>query len=545
MEESSNKTKKSKKSKKSPSSSSSKKRRSTKAQGGDLVQNSINPTITLENTTDNMNDALSTASTEKNSNIIGTQADDAADDAADAADAAANDTANDDNGHAIKSVQIEIPQPNPALSHEKATPQSASSSTTTTSSSSRRILYDLILAKNFTQAEEFLSNTNISIKDKKVNLQYQDNTDNEFNQGHTPVVRAILKQSTPFSLIKLMIQYGGIQTLRIPNTSQWTILHWAAYSNHVSLDVFKLILQKCDLAMIKGVNNYGKTSLEILFEKVQSSSSSSSSSSSIHAQNQQDVMKSVMDKVHALITKEQRLVLHQQQLSKINAVAYHDHSQYSHGRTTTNTSGNSNSSIYQTIKWARQLPESQQNTVLFKHDGFKNLLNYIFISRPYLFVSMMDLYVQLGIVAIYSFFLRTALHSSSPSSAELIPSLIILTIGFIWFFLRKTTQLLSSQLKMFILEPCNVLDMIQFVLLIGSIFIVLMLMDNEDERGFSISVLDRIVFTAATCVSWLKLLFVVGNLYYSIAVFIIAVIAVSMIVASIQYYFCLISYTSI
>jgi hypothetical protein len=148
-------------------------------------------------------------------------------------------------------------------------------------------------------------------------------------------------------------------------------------------------------------------------------------------------------------------------------------------------------------------------------------LNFIFISPHYLFVAMADLYVQLAVVLVYSVFLNQV-------AFPIFPSLIILTTGFGWFLIRKTTQLMTSYLKTFFLEPANVLDIIQFALLAGSITIVYL--GEMNEGGWTIVLLsriDRLVLTSATCVSWLKLLFVIGNLYYSVAVFVAAVITVS------------------
>lgn len=345
-----------------------------------------------------------------------------------------------------------------------------------------KLLYDWIIAKDWKKAEEYLTDRDIPKEEKKTALKFQDE-----DNGHTPLVRAILKQSAPISLIKAMIKTGGLEVLQLKNQSDWHVLHWAAYSNHVSLEVYKLLIQKSNLEMFYATNNYNNTPLEILLEKGKSTSTS-------------------MDKIQAIIAKEQRL-------------------------------SNSNYSLTKTISWARQFPESEQNIIL-KHSFFKTILNSVFISPQYLFVSMMDLYIQFAIVLVFSFFLRNAIldddmnsstnSGSSGSTGSIMPTLIILIFGFIWFFIRKTTQLMSSFLKTFFLEPSNVLDIIQFVLLVGSIAIISVggtnITDGSDSR---LSTMDRVVFTSTTCISWLKLLFVIGNLYYSVAVFVAAIITVS------------------
>lgn len=333
-------------------------------------------------------------------------------------------------------------------------------------------LYQLVIAKKWKEAEEFLSAEDISREEKIDALSYRDE-----DNGHTPLVRAILKNKVstpiPIHLLKSMIKIGGLDVLQLKNYSDWNVLHWASYSNHVTLEVFKLVVQKSNLSMINAKNNYNKSPLDILLEKGSAAT---------------------MYKIQCIITREKQL-------------------------------SNANTSMRRTISWARDLPKPEQ-LLLFKNSYFRNMLNSIFISPHYLFVAMADLYVQLAVVLVYSVFLR--ISSVNQLAFPIFPSLIILATGFGWFVIRKTTQLMTSYLKTFFLEPANVLDIIQFVLLAGSITIVYL--GEMSEGGWTnvqLSRIDRLVLTSATCVSWLKLLFVIGNLYYAVAVFVAAIITVS------------------
>ena len=116
-------------------------------------------------------------------------------------------------------------------------------------------LYQLVIAKKWKDAEEFLFAENISREEKIDALSYRDE-----DNGHTPLVRAILKNKVstpiPIHLLKSMIKIGGLDVLQLKNYSDWNVLHWASYSNHVTLEVFKLVVQKSNLSMIHSKNNY-------------------------------------------------------------------------------------------------------------------------------------------------------------------------------------------------------------------------------------------------------------------------------------------------
>jgi hypothetical protein len=330
-------------------------------------------------------------------------------------------------------------------------------------------LYEWVILKQWKEAEDFLSDEEIENEQKVNSLCYQDE-----DNGHTPLIRAVLKQSAPTSLLKNMIRIGGLEMLQIKNESDWTILHWVAYSNHVSIETFKLILHKCDLVMISSKNNYNNTALEILLEK--------GHAESIH-------------KIQALLAKEQQLT-------------------------------KSNSSMSQTISWARELPKKEQIHV-FKNDAFKNMLNAMFISPQFLFVAMADFYIQFAVVLVFSYLVQ---NSIAKGDVGVLPSILILFFALLWFLIRKTTQLVTSYLKTFFLDPMNVLDIIHFVLLIGSISIISVEgLGSSGLADIELSTIDRTALTLATCASWLKLLFVIGNLYYSVAVFVVAMITVSVI----------------
>ena len=364
--------------------------------------------------------------------------------------------------------------------------------------------YDLVSSKKWKEAQEYLLDEEINKAVKKSVLFYRDE-----DMGHTALVRAILRQNTPISLIKAMVKIGGVDVLQLKNFTGWNVLHWAAYSNHVNLEVFKLLLHGCSLDVLSATNNYGNTPLETLLEK--------RDAAPIH-------------KIQAIIAKEKQLISDSSSVSS-NSANY--------------------KSIYNTISWARELAISEQIYV-FKNNSFRNMLNAMFISPKYLFVAMADFYVQLAIVIVFSFVLRQSIMDITASSGIdsgsgfgrstlLLSSFITLIVGFVWFVIRKTTQFMTSHLNTFFLDPENVLDIIQFVLLMGSIMIIQMVdlrfrnmnydqgggTGEEDDIGIELSTISRIVFTSATCVSWLKLLLVIGNLYYSVAVFVTAVIVVS------------------
>jgi len=349
------------------------------------------------------------------------------------------------------------------------TPETAAASSTVSEDAR---LYELITSKNWKRAEEFLDDKSTFNKEEKLeNLQYQD------SNGYTPLVKAVLKKSAPVSLIKTMINLGKRETLEVTNDSDWNVLHWAAYSNNVSLEVFKLILEKSNRDVIYAKNNYDKTPLEILLNRNKAA---------------------FIDKTLALLVKEQLL---------------------SDQKTTVDRLCTSWSTI-KTLAWAHHLPESEKDIVL-ERPLFKAILNSTFICPRYIFISMMDLYMQIALVLVFSFFLRNAIIQSDTSPFL---SLIILVVCFVWFLIREMTELMLTYLKNYFLEPTNVLDIIQFVLLAGSIVIIFA--SGIDDDLNPLSTIDHAVFISATCVAWLKLLFVVGNLYYNGAVFANGVITI-------------------
>ncbi len=144
----------------------------------------------------------------------------------------------------------------------------------------------------------------------------------------------------------------------------------------------------------------------------------------------------------------------------------------------------------------------------------KTALNHSIVQVPSLFILFLDLLLQAALIVALSFFV---------TSNEVMPSLVSnILVGFVvWISIREFTQMyFAKTLYAYVLHQSNWVDLAQIVVVI---LLLAWGSENVDER----------LLITSIGVSWLRLVIVSGNLVYSVAVFVKAVVRVSL---SIQYW---------
>lgn len=150
---------------------------------------------------------------------------------------------------------------------------------------------------------------------------------------------------------------------------------------------------------------------------------------------------------------------------------------------------------------------------ILKTDFMKKHLTERFIQPIPLAVLVMDLYVQVLIVCVFSFFI----NNTFPNPVKSTTINLILVICVSWRLLREMMQLVTSSLGAYVSDLFNICDIVQLVFIIWT-----MGMDLDDHSSGS----NRTVLTIATFYSWVELLLELHNFRYDLAVFVTATIKV-------------------
>ncbi len=147
-------------------------------------------------------------------------------------------------------------------------------------------------------------------------------------------------------------------------------------------------------------------------------------------------------------------------------------------------------------------------------------LNQKIVEVPSLLVLFLDLNLQLLTIFVFSVLL---------TSGEKIPdaATIILSASSIWFAIREISQAISvASFYDYIGEASNWIDVLQLGL---SLYFIISKLYN----------VDQVMLIVSIGTSWLRLIFVSGNLVYSVAIFVSALVPVSESHLSVVTYDCL------
>lgn len=157
----------------------------------------------------------------------------------------------------------------------------------------------------------------------------------------------------------------------------------------------------------------------------------------------------------------------------------------------------------ETMEWAKTLSRDKRDELFDRSPFMKSLLNRNF--RRVLPLVMLDLMMQILIVLYFSFFIRTP---NMPHRSA------VLLITFSWTLFRELNQLNNDTIKIYISQPSNWVDFSQ-------VFILAIIISDWDNGN------DYTTHTvAAIGISWLRLLFSLGNFIFSLSVFVAAMVQV-------------------
>jgi hypothetical protein len=158
------------------------------------------------------------------------------------------------------------------------------------------------------------------------------------------------------------------------------------------------------------------------------------------------------------------------------------------------------------------LPSEDRDEFEFmNHSYFRKTINAKIIQPFSLSILFLDVAVQGLVMAVFSFTINVAVKElPTTSMAGLIPCLL-------WLLFREIVQYLSATAKFYFGDAANFVDLIQIVLVI-----VVLLISFIGKAG-----IGEGLMVACIGVAWTRLIFVISNLHYSLALFVAALLQVS------------------
>eukprot|EP00979_Chaetoceros_neogracilis_P006963 scaffold1422_cov175-Chaetoceros_neogracile.AAC.1 len=154
--------------------------------------------------------------------------------------------------------------------------------------------------------------------------------------------------------------------------------------------------------------------------------------------------------------------------------------------------------------------EDREVFEFMNHSYFRKTINAKIIQPFSLFILFLDVAVQASVMAVFSFTINVAVKElPTTSMAGLIPCLL-------WLLFREIVQYLSATAKFYFGDAANFVDLIQIVLVIVVLLISFIRKASIDEG----------LMVACIGVAWTRLIFVISNLHYSLALFVAALLQV-------------------
>jgi ankyrin repeat protein len=173
-----------------------------------------------------------------------------------------------------------------------------------------------------------------------------------------------------------------------------------------------------------------------------------------------------------------------------------------------------NASLYpnQLLQSILNLPSEDRDEFEFlNHSYFRKTINAKIIRPFSLSILFLDVAVQGLVMAVFSFTINGAVKElPTTSMAGLIPCLL-------WLLFREIVQFSSATTKFYFGDAANFVDIIQIVLIIAALLISFIGKASIDEG----------LLVACIGVAWTRLIFVISNLHYSLALFVAALLQVS------------------
>jgi len=174
------------------------------------------------------------------------------------------------------------------------------------------------------------------------------------------------------------------------------------------------------------------------------------------------------------------------------------------------------------LEWIQMQNESARSKIggddtegraLFQSPFIQKILNDMFIHPQYLTVLMIDFYIQLMFVGIFSFGINDAVRNGNEIPAWIT---FLLVVGILWSAGRELLQMATTPLKVYLHDGTEFLDWLQIGLSCISLRYLLYaheIQDNSYHGG---------VLTVTTGLTWLLFIYVLGDLIPEIAIFVAA-----------------------
>jgi hypothetical protein len=145
------------------------------------------------------------------------------------------------------------------------------------------------------------------------------------------------------------------------------------------------------------------------------------------------------------------------------------------------------------------------------HSYFRKTINAKIIQPFSLSILFLDVAVQGLVMAVFSFTINGAVKElPTASMAGLIPCLLMLLF-------REIVQYLFAATKVYFGDAANFVDLIQ-IGLVGTVLLISFIGKGSIDEG---------LLVACIGVAWTRLIFVISNLHYSLALFVAALLQVS------------------
>ena len=276
--------------------------------------------------------------------------------------------------------------------------------------------------------------------------------------GNLPLHWALSKDAS-FAAVKLLIDTGGWGTVNRVNKLGWNALHAATYFS-CNLEVAKLLIDIGGLPIVKRRNKKGQAPIDILYEKNAFD---------------KDSIRLVQDKMGE--DKDLLTWLPRQTVDR-------------------------------TMIWIGQQPESVQEKGFFS-PFIQVILNEALVDNKFLSILLLDLAAQILLVVALSF--CVSMDNWFGYANISFTTLNILIYSTAWCGSRCILQMISTPVRCWISELSNWINGIQTLFVVWSIIIL-------SEDGFDREY-QSVIAVIATGIVWFRLVFVLGDLFYCIAVF--------------------------
>lgn len=149
----------------------------------------------------------------------------------------------------------------------------------------------------------------------------------------------------------------------------------------------------------------------------------------------------------------------------------------------------------------------------------QKFMNKIYASRQYVFLIMLDFYAAAVILSCLSWGLMYLVtDQESPLLQNIVT--VLITLSLLWMCCRETMEFWTTPFLEFVSNPVNYFDSLQIIFGLLTLFVI------ANHTGGVLSETSQVFLMVATAISWVRIIFVSGQLSYSISVFSSALVKV-------------------